>query len=307
MPTVKDYVDALNEFLLRTHAVRQNNVLIIDEAQNLSAGVLEQLRLLTNLETNERKLLQIILIGQPELRAMLARPDMQQLAQRVIARYHLEALTEGETAHYVSHRLTVAGMRQANPFDRRAMRRIYRYSRGVPRRINLLCDRALLGAYANSKAVVDGRHPRQGGRGSAGRHRLRPDPPRALRACGARGHRAGGGRAAGRQRSASRSIAARAARRAPLRPRTRARPQTAVAAAPAAAPAAPEPAAAAGAREAGELRPAQGLCVARRRRAGGVAAAGTRVEHRAGQRRSLRGGREGSRSAATAPAMRRWR
>ena len=109
MPTVKDYVDALNEFLLRTHAVRQNNVLIIDEAQNLSAGVLEQLRLLTNLETNERKLLQIILIGQPELRAMLARPDMQQLAQRVIARYHLEALTEGETAHYVSHRLTVAG------------------------------------------------------------------------------------------------------------------------------------------------------------------------------------------------------
>ena len=156
VPTVKDYVDALNEFLLRTHAVRQNNVLIIDEAQNLSAGVLEQLRLLTNLETNERKLLQIILIGQPELRAMLARPDMEQLAQRVIARYHLEALTEAETAHYVSHRLTVAGMRQANPFDRRAMRRIYRYSRGVPRRINLLCDRALLGAYANSKAVVDG-------------------------------------------------------------------------------------------------------------------------------------------------------
>jgi general secretion pathway protein A len=157
VPTVKDYVDALNEFLLRTHAVRQNNVLIIDEAQNLSAGVLEQLRLLTNLETNERKLLQIILIGQPELRAMLARPDMQQLAQRVIARYHLEALTEGETAHYVSHRLTVAGLRQANPFDRRAMRRIFRYSRGVPRRINLLCDRALLGAYANSKAAVDSR------------------------------------------------------------------------------------------------------------------------------------------------------
>ena len=155
VPTVKDYVDALNEFLLRTHAVRQNNVLIIDEAQNLSAGVLEQLRLLTNLETNERKLLQIILIGQPELRAMLARPDMQQLAQRVIARYHLEALTEPETVNYVRHRLTVAGMRQANPFDHRAMRRIFRYSHGVPRRINLLCDRALLGAYANSKAVVD--------------------------------------------------------------------------------------------------------------------------------------------------------
>jgi general secretion pathway protein A len=157
VPTVKDYVDALNEFLLRTHAVRQNTVLIIDEAQNLSVRVLEQLRLLTNLETNERKLLQIILIGQPELRAILARPDMQQLAQRVIARYHLEALTEQETAHYVIHRLSVAGLRQANPFDQRAMRRVFRYSRGVPRRINLLCDRALLGAYASSKLTVDRR------------------------------------------------------------------------------------------------------------------------------------------------------
>jgi general secretion pathway protein A len=157
VPTVKDYVDALNEFLLRTHAVRQTSVLIIDEAQNLSVRVLEQLRLLTNLETNERKLLQIILIGQPELRAILARPDMQQLAQRVIARYHLEALTELETAHYVSHRLGVAGLRQANPFDQRAMRRIFRYSHGVPRRINLLCDRALLGAYADSKPTVDRR------------------------------------------------------------------------------------------------------------------------------------------------------
>ncbi|MGB2819170.1 MAG: AAA family ATPase [Burkholderiaceae bacterium] len=156
VPTVKDYVDALNEFLLRTHAVRQNTVLIIDEAQNLSVDVLEQLRLLTNLETTERKLLQIILIGQPELREMLARPDMQQLAQRVIARYHLEALTESETAHYVRHRLSVAGLHRANPFDQRAMRRVYRYSRGVPRRINLLCDRALLGAYAGSRATVDG-------------------------------------------------------------------------------------------------------------------------------------------------------
>jgi general secretion pathway protein A len=155
VPTVKDYVDALNEFLLRTHAVRQNNVLIIDEAQNLSADVLEQLRLLTNLETSERKLLQIVLIGQPELRDLLARPDMQQLAQRVIARYHLEALTDKETAAYVRHRLSVAGLRHADPFDARALRRIFRYSHGVPRRINLLCDRALLGAYANGKAAVD--------------------------------------------------------------------------------------------------------------------------------------------------------
>ncbi len=154
-PTVKDYVDALNEYLLRTHAVGQNNVLIIDEAQNLSTDVLEQLRLLTNLETNERKLLQIVLIGQPELRAMLAKPELQQLAQRVIARYHLEALSESETLQYVRHRLNVAGLSRPVPFDRPSLKRIYTYSHGVPRRINLLCDRALLGAYANGKTAVD--------------------------------------------------------------------------------------------------------------------------------------------------------
>jgi general secretion pathway protein A len=156
-PTVKDYVDALNEFLLRTHAVGQNNVLIIDEAQNLSADVLEQLRLLTNLETNERKLLQIVLIGQPESRAMLARPELRQLAQRVIARYHLGALSDAETEQYVRHRLAVAGLTQALPFDSGALRRLVHYSRGVPRRINLLADRALLGAYAKGKPVVDRR------------------------------------------------------------------------------------------------------------------------------------------------------
>src|SRR5688572_28405745 len=152
--TVKDYVDALNEFLLKTHSVGQNNVLIIDEAQNLSADVLEQLRLLTNLETSERKLLQIVLIGQPELRAMLARPELEQLAQRVIARYHLKALSEQESIQYIRHRLAVAGMTTAIPFDRRALARIHRLSRGVPRRINLLCDRALLGAYAEGKTNV---------------------------------------------------------------------------------------------------------------------------------------------------------
>lgn len=154
--SVKDYVDALNEFLLRTHAVGQNNVLIIDEAQNLSADVLEQLRLLTNLETNERKLLQIILIGQPELRQMLARPELEQLAQRVIARFHLEALSEDETAAYIQHRLAVAGLTGALPFDRAQVRRIHRLTRGVPRRINLLCDRALLGAYAGGRPRVSG-------------------------------------------------------------------------------------------------------------------------------------------------------
>jgi general secretion pathway protein A len=155
MLTARDHVAALNEFLLRTHGVGQNNVLIIDEAQSLSAEVLEQLRLLTNLETNERKLLQIILIGQPELRDMLARPELEQLAQRVIARYHLDALTPQETAQYIHHRLSVSGLKGALPFDEAAMQRIHALSRGVPRRINLLCDRALLGAYASGKPQVD--------------------------------------------------------------------------------------------------------------------------------------------------------
>ncbi len=156
-PTVKDFIDPLNSYLLRTHAADQNNVLIIDEAQNLSADVLEQLRLLTNLETNERKLLQIILIGQPELRSMLARPELEQLAQRVIARFHLSALTADETAQYIGHRLAVAGHAGASPFSTSAMRRIHQRARGIPRRINLLCDRALLGAYAGGKAQVDAR------------------------------------------------------------------------------------------------------------------------------------------------------
>jgi general secretion pathway protein A len=154
-PTVKDLVDPLNAFLLQAHARGENNVLIIDEAQNLSADVLEQLRLLTNLETNERKLLQIILIGQPELRTMLARPELEQLAQRVIARYHLDSLSERESLAYIAHRLSVAGLEGALPFDSKALQRIHQRARGVPRRINLLCDRALLGAYATGKRQVD--------------------------------------------------------------------------------------------------------------------------------------------------------
>ena len=155
--SVKNYLDPLNAFLLREHAGGRNSVLIIDEAQNLSADVLEQLRLLTNLETRERKLLQIVLIGQPELRAMLARPELEQLAQRVIARYHLQALSEAETAQYVRHRLEVAGLTQPLPFDRGALKRIHHATRGVPRRVNLLCDRALLGAFAGGQQLVDRR------------------------------------------------------------------------------------------------------------------------------------------------------
>ncbi len=153
--TIKDYLDPLNEYLLHSHAAGEHNLLIVDEAQNLTPHVLEQLRLLTNLETNERKLLQIVLIGQPELRQILARPDMEQLAQRVIARFHLGALSDDETRQYIQHRLDVAGLRGPNPFEDDATRRIHQLTRGVPRRINLLCDRAMLGAYATGRARID--------------------------------------------------------------------------------------------------------------------------------------------------------
>lgn len=153
--TIKDYLDPLNDYLLRSHAAGEHNLLIVDEAQNLTPHVLEQLRLLTNLETSERKLLQIVLIGQPELRQIVARPDMEQLAQRVIARFHLGALSEDETRQYVQHRLEVAGLRGPNPFSDDALRRVHLLARGVPRRINLLCDRALLGAYATGRSRVD--------------------------------------------------------------------------------------------------------------------------------------------------------
>ncbi|HEY1151734.1 MAG TPA: AAA family ATPase [Pseudoduganella sp.] len=152
--SVKGYVDAINAYLLASHAQGLNNVLVIDEAQNLSAEVLEQLRLLTNLETSERKLLQIILIGQPELRGMLARPELEQLAQRVIARYHLGSLSEAEVGAYVEHRLAVAGSSAIAPFPRALMPQLHQLTKGVPRRINLLCDRALLGAYVENQHQV---------------------------------------------------------------------------------------------------------------------------------------------------------
>ena len=152
--TIKDYLDPLNAYLLRSHAAGQRNVLIIDEAQNLTPHVLEQLRLLTNLETSERKLLQIVLIGQPELRTVLARPELEQLAQRVIARFHLGALSAAETRQYVRHRMEVAGHSGPLPFSAEALARVHAITRGVPRRINLLCDRALLGAYATDSRQI---------------------------------------------------------------------------------------------------------------------------------------------------------
>jgi len=128
--------------------------LIIDEAQNLSIDVLEQIRLLTNLETNQRKLLQIILVGQPELRDLFAKPELRQLAQRITARYHLEKLTLNEAIAYVKHRLAVAGTHH-EIFSDSVVKVLYRISGGIPRIINVICDRALLGAYVQGNSVVD--------------------------------------------------------------------------------------------------------------------------------------------------------
>lgn len=154
---VKPWVDAINTFLLAQHAAGRHSVLVIDEAQNLAPKVLELLRLLTNLETNERKLLQIILVGQPNLRQLVDSPELEQLSQRVIARYHLGPLNQAETADYVTQRLRVAGLRGSVPFTPKALRWVYRSARGIPRRINLVCSRALLGAYAQGVSVADHR------------------------------------------------------------------------------------------------------------------------------------------------------
>jgi general secretion pathway protein A len=152
--TAKAVIDGLNERLLERHAEGGRVVLIVDEAQTMSPELLEQVRLLTNLETEKQKLLQIILIGQPELRDVLGRSDMRQIAQRITGRYHLEPLTAPDSAVYVSHRMRVAGGR-AEIFSKRAIRRLYRLSRGVPRLINVIADRALLAAYARDEMRVD--------------------------------------------------------------------------------------------------------------------------------------------------------
>jgi general secretion pathway protein A len=144
--SIKDLVDILNKRLLEAHAKGRRVVVIVDEAQNLSPETLEQVRLLTNLETASQKLLQIILIGQPELRAVLDRVELRQLAQRITGRYHLDPLSRTETAAYVNHRLKVAGA-NGDFFSAAALREIHRLSGGVPRIINVICDRALLGAF----------------------------------------------------------------------------------------------------------------------------------------------------------------
>jgi general secretion pathway protein A len=144
--SIKDLVDILNKRLLEAHAKGRRVVVIVDEAQNLSPETLEQVRLLTNLETPSQKLLQIILIGQPELREVLDRVELRQLAQRITGRYHLDPLSRAETAAYVNHRLKVAGG-NGEFFSPAALREVHRLSGGVPRIINVICDRALLGAF----------------------------------------------------------------------------------------------------------------------------------------------------------------
>jgi len=152
--SIKTYVDYINQFLLASHAQACKTVILIEEAQNLDLDVLEQLRLLTNLETNERKLLQIILLGQPELLDVLEKPELSQLAQRITARYHLTPLNEKELTHYIGHRLSVAGCRQPL-LPLQTTKRLYQITKGVPRLINVICDRALLGCYVQNKYQVD--------------------------------------------------------------------------------------------------------------------------------------------------------
>jgi general secretion pathway protein A len=151
--SVKQMVDALNRRLLASHAEGRRVIVIVDEAQNLSAEVLEQVRLLTNLETATQKLLQIILIGQPELREILDRTELRQLAQRITGRYHLNPLLKHETLEYVRHRLRVSGA-PGEIFTPAALAQVHRVSGGVPRVINVCCDRALLGAYTEETKKV---------------------------------------------------------------------------------------------------------------------------------------------------------
>lgn len=153
---IKALTDVLYEFLLANHSRGRKTILLIDEAQLLRVPVLEQIRLLTNLETTTEKLLQIILVGQPELKALLARPQLRQLSQRITARFHLDALTLQETRSYIAHRLTIAGMpANLKPFSDDIIARVHEFSGGIPRLINVLCERLLLGAYAAGQHHID--------------------------------------------------------------------------------------------------------------------------------------------------------
>jgi len=151
------FLDSLNVFLLQQNAEGRTVVLVIDEAQNLEASVLEQIRLISNLETDREKLIQIVLAGQPEFVQILKKNEIRQLSQRINVRYHLQVMDFQDTVHYISHRLSVAGGRGEVIFSRRALKRIFRYSKGLPRLVNAACDRVLLAGYTRDKAKIDSR------------------------------------------------------------------------------------------------------------------------------------------------------
>jgi len=150
-----EMVQVINDFLLRQMAENRETVLIIDEAQDLTNELLEQVRLLSNLETDDRKLLQIVLMGQPELRDRLNAHSLRQLRQRITVRYHLNPLRRAEVAQYVQHRLQVSGARGAPYFTQPALWRIHRYSKGIPRLVNAVCDKALLAGFVEQRDRID--------------------------------------------------------------------------------------------------------------------------------------------------------
>jgi len=149
------YMDSLNKFLLQRNAEGRNVALFIDEAQDLSPQLMEQVRLLSNLETDQHKLIQIILCGQPELKERLNRPNLRQLRQRITVRYHLPPLSQEETGLYIRHRLDVAGGRDSVVFSPGAVREVYRHSKGCPRIINNICDNAMLAGYVARIREID--------------------------------------------------------------------------------------------------------------------------------------------------------
>lgn len=153
--SAKEYIGALNRFLLIAHSNNQEPLLIIDEAQNLDKEALEMIRLITNLETNQRKLLKIFLLGQSELITVLKSPDLTQFSQRIIGRFHLNGLEEMETHDYIQHRISIAGGSSEAVFNGKAVKTIHQLTNGVPRLINTLCDRSLLGAFSENKKRVD--------------------------------------------------------------------------------------------------------------------------------------------------------